>query len=359
MRAIVLLGGEGTRLRPLTYSVPKPMLPIAGKPMVAHTIEWLGRNGIDQVIFALGYRPDAFREAFPGSEWAGVELVYAVESDPLDTAGAIRFAAESVGATDERLVVCNGDVLTEMDLKALIGFHERAGAEGTIHLTPVADPSAFGVVPTDPDGRVLAFIEKPPPGTAPTNLINAGTYILESAAMARIDGGRRVSIEREVFPAMVADGALYAHADGAYWIDIGTATTFLRAHLDVLAGMRPDVVLPPCPDERERIYAGEGVEIHGEVIAPVLLGNRVHIELGAVVSGSVLGDDVLVGPGAYVLDSVILDNAIIQEGARIESSIVGGGAVIGAGASLRAASIVGFDQEITAGESLDGARVPA
>ena len=359
MRAIVLLGGEGTRLRPLTYSVPKPMLPIAGKPMVAHTIEWLGRNGVDQVVFALGYRPDAFREAFPESSWAGVELVYAVEPEPLDTAGAIRFAAHSVGATDERLVVCNGDVLTEMDLQALLGFHERAGAEGTIHLTPVADPSAFGVVPTDEDGRVLAFIEKPPVGTASTNLINAGTYILEPEAIARIDGGRRVSIEREVFPAMVKDGALFARGDGAYWIDIGTAATFLQAQFDVLAGKRPDVVLPPCTDASERIFAGEGSHIHGDVVAPVLLGKRVHIEAGAVVSGSVLGDDVIVAAGAYVLNSVVLDNAVIREGARVESSIVGAGAVIGVGATIRAASIVGFDHEITAGEALDGARVPA
>lgn len=359
MRAIVLLGGEGTRLRPLTYAVPKPMLPVAGKPMVAHTIEWLGRYGVDQVVFSLGYRPDAFREAFPGSSWAGVDLAYAVEPEPLDTAGAIRFAAEFVAASDERIVVCNGDVLTEMDLEALIEFHEDSGAEGTIHLTPVDDPSAFGVVPTDADGRVLAFIEKPPPGSAPTNLINAGTYILEPSALARIAPGRRVSIEREVFPAMVDDGALFARADGAYWIDIGTPATFLQAHFDVLAGKRPDVVLPPCPDERDRIFAGEGVSIAGDVVAPVLLGKRVLIEQGAVVSGSVLGDDVVVAAGAYVVDSVVLANAVIREGARVESSIVGAGAVIGVGATLRAASIVGFDQEITAGEALDGARVPA
>ena len=141
-----------------------------------------------------------------------MRLTYALESEPLDTAGAIRFAALAVGATSERIVVCNGDVLTDLDLGELLGFHEASGAEGTIHLTPVGDPSAFGVVPTDGDGRVIAFIEKPAAGTEPTNLINAGTYVLEPGAIARIEDGRRVSIEREIFPAMVAEGALFARA---------------------------------------------------------------------------------------------------------------------------------------------------
>src|SRR5487761_2298354 len=142
MRAIVLVGGQGTRLRPLTYSVPKPMLPVAGKPMIAHTIEWLGRHGIDEVVFSLGYRPDAFTTAFPDAVWAGVKLVYAVEPEPLDTAGAIRFAAAAVGALNERLVVVNGDILTDLDVTALVAFHDRSGAEGTIHLTPVASWSS-------------------------------------------------------------------------------------------------------------------------------------------------------------------------------------------------------------------------
>jgi mannose-1-phosphate guanylyltransferase len=359
MRAIVLLGGEGTRLRPLTYSIPKPMLPVAGKPMVTRTIEWLARIGVDEVVLSLGYRPDAFSEAFPDSTCAGVRLTYAVEPEPLDTAGAIRFAAHAVGATNERIIVCNGDVLTDLDLADLLDFHERAGAEGTIHLTPVADPSAFGVVPTAEDGRVIAFIEKPAPGTEPTNFINAGTYVLEPGAIARIEGGCRVSIERVIFPAMVADGSLYAKADSAYWIDMGTPATFLRAQFDILEGRRPDVALTPYAGGGSGIFGGEDARIEGELVGPVLLGRKSSVEAGAVVARSILGDGVVVEAGAHVVNSVILDNSVVGEDATIESSIVGAGALIGRGATLRDSTIVGFNEEIGADEVLDGARVPS
>jgi mannose-1-phosphate guanylyltransferase len=327
MRAIVLLGGEGTRLRPLTYSIPKPMLPVAGKPMVTHTIEWLARSGVEEVVFSLGYRPHAFSEAFPDSTWAGVRLTYALEPSPLDTAGAIRFAALAVGATSERIVV--GE---------LLGFHEASRAEGTIHLTPVGDPSAFGVVSTDEDGRVIAFIEKPAAGTEPTNLINAGTYVLEPAAIARIEDGRRVSIEREIFPAMVAEGALFAKADSAYWIDIGTPA--------------------PRVGAGSQIFGGEGARIDGELVGPVLLGRKSSVEAGASVERSVLGDGVVVQAGARVVNSVVLDNTVVGEGATVDSSIVGAGSLIGRGATLRGSSIVGFNVEIGDGEVLDGVRVP-
>lgn len=359
MRAIVLLGGEGTRLRPLTYSIPKPLLPVAGKPMVTHTIEWLARSGVDEVIFSLGYRPDAFSEAFPDSTCAGVRLTYAVEPEPLDTAGAIRFAALAAGATDERLVVCNGDVLTDLDLVELLAFHERTGAEGTIHLTPVADPSAFGVVPTTDDGRVIAFIEKPAPGTEPTNLINAGTYVLEPAAIARIEGGRRVSIEREIFPAMVAERRLFARADSTYWIDMGTPASFLRAQFDVLDGIRPHVALMRRPEVEEEIFGGEDARVEGEVVGPVLLGRKAVVATGARVERSILGDGVVVEAGARVRNSVILDNSVVGEDATVDSSIVGAGALIGRGAVLRDETIVGFNAEVAAATVLNGARVPA
>jgi mannose-1-phosphate guanylyltransferase len=359
MRAIVLLGGEGTRLRPLTYSIPKPMLPVAGQPMVTRTIEWLARSGVDEVVFSLGYRPDAFSEAFPDSTYAGVRLTYAVEPEPLDTAGAIRFAAHAVDATNERIVVCNGDVLTDLDLVELLEFHERTGAEGTIHLTPVADPSAFGVVPTAEDGRVIAFIEKPAPGTEPTNLINAGTYVLEPAAVARIESGRRVSIEREIFPAMVAEGRLFAKADLAYWIDIGTPATFLRAQFDILDGRRRNIALTPHLGGGSQIFGGADARIDGELVGPVLLGRKTSVAFGAVVERSILGDGVVIEAGANILNSVILDNSVVSEGATIDSSIVGAGALIGRGAMLLDATIIGFNEKIAADAVLDGARVPA
>ena len=196
---MVLVGGEGTRLRPLTLTTPKQMLPVGGRPMIERVLGHLARHGIDEVVLSLGYRPDAFLDAYPDGRCAGVELIYAVEATPLDTAGAIRFAARFAGI-DETFVVVNGDVLTGARRDGLVAFHRERGAEATMALTPVEDPSAFGVVPTDEEGRVMAFIEKPPPGEAPTNLINAGTYVLEPSVLARIPEGRRVSIERETFP---------------------------------------------------------------------------------------------------------------------------------------------------------------
>ncbi|MGH8972871.1 MAG: nucleotidyltransferase family protein, partial [Acidimicrobiia bacterium] len=195
MKAVVLAGGEGTRLRPLTYATPKPLLPIANRPFLEHQLAWLAGHGVTEVVLSIGYRPDAFRERFAGDTVAGLELTYAVEAEPLGTAGAIRFAAETGGFTD-RFLVCNGDVLTDLDVSALVRFHDAAGAEATIALTRVEDPSAFGVVPTTADGRVIGFVEKPPPGEAPSDWINAGTYVLEASVLGTIPSSRAVSIER-------------------------------------------------------------------------------------------------------------------------------------------------------------------
>ena len=191
MRAVVLVGGFGTRLRPLTFTTPKQMLPIIHRPMIEHVLEHLSAHGITDAVLSMGYRPDAFADAYPDGECAGVKVHYAVEPEPLDTAGAIRFAALHAGIAD-RFVVVNGDVLTDLDLTALVAFHDAHHGEGTIALHQVQDPSAYGVVPTDDDGRVLAFVEKPAPGEAPTDLINAGTYVLEPAVLDRIADGRKV-----------------------------------------------------------------------------------------------------------------------------------------------------------------------
>ena len=209
MRAVVLVGGFGTRLRPLTASIPKPMLPVGHVPIIERLVVNLARGGVTEVTLALGFKPEPFIEAFPDGECAGVTLRYAVEPEPLDTAGAIRFAATEAGI-DSTFVVANGDVLTDLDVSSLVEFHRGRGAEASIHLIGVPDPSAFGVVALDVAGRVERFVEKPAPGTAPSNLINAGTYVLEPSVLARIPAGQKVSIERATFPAVVADGGLYA-----------------------------------------------------------------------------------------------------------------------------------------------------
>ncbi|NIR35175.1 MAG: NDP-sugar synthase, partial [Actinobacteria bacterium] len=205
--------------------------------MLEHVVGGLARHGVDTVVLALGYREDVFRAAYPSGTCAGVELRYAVEPEPLDTAGAIRFAAETAGV-DGTFVAVNGDVFTDLDVGELWRRHHEVGAEATIALTEVDDPSRFGVVPTDDDGRVLGFVEKPPPDEAPTRWINAGTYVLEPSVLERIEPGRRVSIERETFPAIVDDGGLWAVQSEAYWVDAGTPATYLQIQLDLLDGVR-------------------------------------------------------------------------------------------------------------------------
>jgi mannose-1-phosphate guanylyltransferase len=334
MRAVVLVGGFGTRLRPLTLSTPKQMLPVAGRPMIEDVLEHLSRHGVDEVVLSLGYKPDAFLAAYPDAACAGVRLVYAVEPEPLDTAGAIAFAARHAGI-DERFVVVNGDVLTDLDLSALVAFHDRAGAEGTIALTKVDDPSQFGVVPTDADGRVLAFVEKPPRDEAPTDLINAGFYVLEAAFLERVPAGCRVNIERETFPAMVAEGTLYARSDPAYWLDVGTPERLLQASLDVLAGVRASAPVEGA------LVCGAGA-----------------VDDGAVVIRSVVGDGAHVQAGARVEDSVLLPGAVVEAGAVVRRSIVGAGAVVAAGSSVLDLTVLGDGVRTTPGETLTGARVP-
>ena len=243
MKAIVLLGGQGTRLRPLTYTTPKQLLPVVEVPMLERVLAHLQAHGVDEVVLSLGYRPDAFFAAYPDHRAAGVRLDYAVEPEPLDTAGAIAFAAGHAGI-DETFIVVNGDVLTDVDTSALVDFHRAHGATATIHLKAVDDPTRFGVVPIDGDGRVIEFVEKPPADRVPTNLINAGTYVLEPEVLERIPAGRRVSVERETFPALAAEGAVFALASDAYWLDTGTPAAYLQANADLIDGSRPG---PPAP----------------------------------------------------------------------------------------------------------------
>ena len=198
MRAVVLVGGFGTRLRPLTSDLPKQMLPVVRVPMIERVVAALGLYGVTEAVLSLGYRPDAFIDAYPDGVCAGVLLHYAVEPEPLDTAGAVRFAALSAGI-DDTFIVVNGDVLTDLNVAELWDFHKSHGAEGTIALTPADDPSRYGVVPIDDDGRVIEFVEKPAPGTAPTNWINAGTYVLEPSVLDRIASDARFRLNEKLF----------------------------------------------------------------------------------------------------------------------------------------------------------------
>jgi len=331
MRAIVLVGGFGTRLRPLTLRAPKQMLPVGRVTMLERVVAKLGSFGVTEVVLSLGYQPDAFVDEFPDGTCAGVSLHYAVEPEPLDTAGAIRFAAESAGVT-ERFIAVNGDVLTDLDVAQLWEAHGRFGGQGTIALTPVEDPSRYGVVPIDDDGRVEAFIEKPDPGSAPSNWINAGTYVLEPSVLDLIPSGRKVSIERDTFPQMVADGSLFALHSDAYWIDAGTPAAYLQAHLDLVDGVRGE--FEPGLDPAARV------------------------DPDAKVVRSVVGAGAVLASGVEVVDSVVMAGARVAAGSRVERSIVGARATVGESSDLRELTVIGYDTDVAAGTVATGECFP-
>ena len=281
MIAVVLVGGEGTRLRPLTYTIPKPMLPIANRPFLEHQVAHLRAHGIDRIVLACGYRPDAIRAHF------GAELEYVVEPEPLGTGGAIAYAAR---ALTETFVVANGDVLTDLDLSALVRFHRDREARMTLALHPVDDPSRYGVVVTAADGAVTAFVEKPAPGTAAASTINAGTYVVEPDVLGLIPAGRAVSVEYDVFPLLVG-GGLYAQSSAGYWRDIGTPESYLAANL-------------------ERMPPGG------------LVDASARVDPDATVTGSVVGPGCRVEAGATVSGSVLLEGALVAAGRTVENLVM-------------------------------------
>jgi mannose-1-phosphate guanylyltransferase len=335
------------------------MLPIVEQPMIERVIGHLAEHGIDDAVLSLGYRPDAFMNAYPEGSIAGVRLSYAVEPTPLDTAGAIRFAARHANI-DETFVVVNGDVLTDADTSALIAFHRQRGAEATISLTPVEDPSAFGVVPTDGQGRVEAFIEKPPRDEAPTNFINAGTYVFEPSVLERIPADQRVSIERDTFPGLVESGALFALGSPAYWLDTGTPDAYLRAHRDLLLGRRPG---PPAPGAELDPGLGSGVWRIGEVdvqsdgVSRSLIGAGASVAPESVVEESVVGAGAIVEEGASVIGSVLMPGARVASRASVEGSVVGPGAIVGQRCVIHGLSVIGAGAVTASGTVIDGQRV--
>lgn len=341
MKAILLLGGFGTRLRPLTNDTPKQMLPVCGRPMIEWVCEHLSRHGVEQVVLSLGYRAEAFTAAYPRGRIGQLAYEVAVEPEPRGTAGAVRFAAEASGITGTFLVL-NGDVLTDLDVGALANMHESSGAEATIALQPVVDPTPYGLVAADPSGRVLSFSEKPEPGSAsaappggerPT--ISAGAYVLGSPVLDRIAPGRPVSIEREIFPQLVADGTLGALVSDAYWLDTGTPQQYLAANLDVLEGKRADAKV-----------------VDGSTAVPA------GIHPGAHIGTSVIGPGCEIGPGAVVQRSVVGHGCRLAAGAVVIDSVLGAGAAVGAGATLCEFSVVGSGERIAAGAVLRTQRQP-
>ena len=388
MKAVVLVGGTGTRLRPLTLTVPKQVLPIVEVPMIERVLAYLAGHGVDEAVLSLGYLHGAFEALFPDGRCGDVHLSYAVEPEPLDTAGAVGFAARYAGIA-ERFIVVNGDILTDLDVTAMLAFHERSGAQATISLARVADPSAFGLVPIDGQGKVVAFVEKPAPGAlgpsgplsgglgpsgplsgglGPSgplsgrrgpSLVNAGTYVLEPSVLDHIPEGRRVSIEREVFPGLANAGALYGFDSPDYWTDTGTPLQYLQAQLDLISGRRPG---PPAPGARSGANGTWTVgtaDFGASVQGPSLVGDGAWVAADASVETSVIGAGCRIHPGARVVESVLLPFAEVGKGAVVDHSIVGRAAQIGHGAEVTGTSVLGDDYVVEPGTVLDGARLPA
>jgi mannose-1-phosphate guanylyltransferase len=320
MQAIVLVGGEGTRLRPLTESVPKPALTLVDRPFLAYMIEWLAGHGVTEVVLACGFLPDALREALAGEEErAGVRIRYVIEPEPRGTAGAIRFAAEQLGdELEERFLALNGDVLTDLDLGALMRVHAESGACATLGLYPVGDSSAYGLVTSDGEGAVLEFLEKT--GETTPGEVNAGMYVLERSVLDLIPNGRAVSIEREVFPRLVGEGLRCLCLDG-YWMDIGTPERYLQASWDILEGRVKTRVEPTAPGA----FVAAGAEVAGgaRLGSRVVIGPGSRVAEGAEVRASVLLGDCVVGEGALVLDSILSPGVIVAAGATLEGAVAG------------------------------------
>lgn len=318
MQAIVLVGGEGTRLRPLTESTPKPALTLVDRPFLAYMIEWLAGHGVDEVVLACGFLPEVLREALAGEEErAGARIRYVAEPEPLGTAGAIRFAADRLGdELEDRFLALNGDVLTDLDLTALRGFHRERGARATIGLHPVEDSSAYGLVRCGPRGEVLEFTEKT--GEAVPGEINAGMYVLDRSVLDLVPPGENVSIERDVFPRLVGDGLRGVRLDG-YWMDIGTPERYLQASWDILEGRVETRVMPTAPG----LLVGAGVEIaDGAKVGPrAVLGPGCRLAAACEVRESVLLDGCAVGEGALVSGSILAPGAEVAAGARLDGVV--------------------------------------
>jgi mannose-1-phosphate guanylyltransferase len=328
VQALVLAGGEGTRLRPLTNTVPKPVIPLANRPFLTYMIEWLAFHGFTEVVLSCMFLAGDIRRVLGEREWKGTRLQYAEEPEPRGTAGAVKFAEEILG---DRFAVLNGDILTDFDMSALWRRHEELEARATITLMEVEDPSAYGLVLRDSDDRVTDFIEKPrhaPPGGA---FVNAGAYVLEHDVLDLVPDQGSVSFEREVFPALVDKRELYGHPTRGYWLDIGTPERYLEATRHLL--------------ERS----------HG---ADVAVGEECHIASGARVGPlSVLGDLCRVDDGAVIERAVLFDRAQVERDAVIRDSVVGNGATIGAGARLDQETIVADGARVEPGAVLSAARV--
>ncbi|MFB7309732.1 sugar phosphate nucleotidyltransferase [Streptomyces sp. NPDC056192] len=340
--AILLVGGKGTRLRPLTVHTPKPMVPAAGVPFLTHQLARARAAGVEHIVLATSYLAEVFEPHFGDGSSLGLHIEYVTESEPLGTGGAIRNVASRLASgPDEPVLIFNGDILTGLDIRALVTSHATSGADVSLHLTRVEDPRAFGLVPTDDTGRVTAFLEKPQtPEEIVTDQINAGAYIFRRSVIDTIPADRPVSVERETFPGLLASGAhLQGMVDSTYWLDLGTPQAFVRGSADLVLGRAPSPAVPGRCGDR--------------LVLPTA-----SVAADAKLSGgTVIGEGALIGAGARIDGSAVLAGAVVEPGAVITDSLVGAGARIGSRTVL-AGAVVGDGAQVGADNELrDGVRI--
>jgi mannose-1-phosphate guanylyltransferase len=353
MQALILAGGEGTRLRPLTSTVPKPVVPLVDRPFIAFMLDWLRTHGVDDVVMSCGHMASGVRNVLGDGSAYGIRLRYVEEPRPLGTGGALKFASELL---DERFLMLNGDVLTDIDLTSQIAQHERTGARATLALTPVEDPSAYGLVRLQADQSVKEFVEKPSPDQIDTNTISAGAYVLERSVLDLLEPGTKASIERDVFPRLVGHG-LYGYVAEGYWLDIGTPQRYLEGTFDILEG----AVASPVAERvgKHFLFVDDEVTNEGRIVPSALVESHCRIGAHARVGGRVvLERGVSIGEHSVVERAVILQGAEIGDHCVIKGCIVGGGVRIGDRTHVEGLAVIGEGVTIGAGNVIaNGARV--
>ena len=353
MKAVILVGGEGTRLRPITFLNPKPMLPLVNRPFMYNFVSWLKSHGLKDIIFSTGYIPEIFESYFGDGSKFGLKLTYIKEESPLGTCGGVKNVEECLDG--DRFMVFNGDILTSLNLTDMVAFHKKRKADITISLTPVEDPTAYGLVPIDDEGRVKQFLEKPSPEEITTNLINAGTYVIEPHIMELAPEGKNYSFERGLFPRALRMGyKVYGYVSNSYWLDVGTPQKYLIAHHDIL-----DKKISfefPYKEAMQNIYMGKDSKYHKDnfVSGPVVVGEGTVIEKEAkIMPLTVIGNNCHICSGTEVSGSIIFGNCKIGKNCRIKESIISNNVDIDDDVSIKDFSVVGDNSRIEKGNVLE------
>lgn len=359
MQAVILSGGQGTRLRPLTSTMPKPAVPMVNKPMLWYMVDWLKGHGVTDIVMSVGFLADGLRAALDETGHDGVTIRYIEEPEPFGTAGAIKYVADNV-ELDERILVLNGDVLTDYDISAQIAQHESTGARATLALVPVEDPTAYGLVLTDEEHRIESFLEKPDAADVPPNpRINAGGYVLQTEVLKMLPSGEKRSFEHDVFPHLVGDG-IYAYDANGYWLDLGTPERYVEATRDLLDNNLHSWLSVDLAATGNSISAIASIE-GAKFVSPVAVDDGAEVEKNSVVGPySVLADGVHVGAKTRITESVLMRDCVVGDGAQVFGSLIAPGVTIGENAVIESDCVIGEGARIEAGARiLGGSRIDA